>query len=329
MNFFNSQDVIVFNDYKFYKDDKAFENDERNIVPKEFFIKNSPFDIHKYFLPQSLFIEEDLNNWLKYEGVATEELFDRVFSTDRTIGIDDKKYKLMITRYNENESENDDDFKTYKLKDIDGLYTELAKVELFNMEQILNFSSIFGLPTGLLQTTNQDFSGAYPITAQSVNYTELNSQLMKYRSIFDEFKDIITGNVERIRQKNLDSHDDFLKIKPDWEPIFHHEYTFYSEESDETILEKVKYDFIELINVNDFFRGRLDYQNNTFIMETYFRNLFDFGYFQMSQALLNESKFKKCKNCGHLFEVSEDNTEFCPPLPFNQESSCKLEFENK
>lgn len=327
LNISNSQDVIVFNDYKFYEDDKVFENDERNLVPKEFFIVNSPFNIHKYFLTQSLFIEDDLKNWIKYEDVTVEGLYDKVFESDKTVFIEDKKYKPMITRYNK--SEDEDDFKTYKLKDIDGLYTELAKVELFNMDQILDFSSHFGLPTGLLQTTDQDYSGAYPITVQSVNYTELNSQLMKYRFVFDGFKDVITENVDRIRQKNLDAHDNFYKIKPDWSIILYHEYDFYSEESDEAILEKEKSDLVELINVNDFLRGRIDYINNTYIMENYFRNLFDYGYFQMSQALLNDSELKKCKNCNHLFEVSADNTEFCHPLPFNQESQCKTEFNNK
>lgn len=327
LNISNSQDVIAFNDYKIYEDDEAFEKDERNLVPKEFFIKNSPFDIHKYFFTPLPFLEEDLKNWLDYEGLTATELNARIFSPDRTAGIEDKKYKPMITRFNENEDE--DDFKSYKLKDIDGLYTELAKIEPFNIVDILQFSNVFGLPTGLLETVNQDYSGEYPITVQSVNYTELNSQLMKYRSVFNEFKDIITTNIEGIKQKNIDAHDDFNKLIPELSPILNNDQSSYSEERGEIVLESKKSDFIEVINVNNFFRGRLDYQNNTFIMENYFRNLFDYGYFQMSQALLNESELKECKNCNHFFEVSADNTEFCPPLPFNEESQCKTEFNNK
>lgn len=327
MNLFNSQQVIVFNDYKFYKDEKTLEKDEKNLVDKELFIHNSTFDMHKYLLMNRVHLENDMRNWLEFEGVTLQELYDKIFSAapERTAGENDKKYKSMITRY----SEKEDDFKSYELQDIKGIYTELAKIEPFNIHDIIKFSNVFGLPTGILELTNQNYSGEYPITLQSVNYTELNSQLMKYKSLFDVFKDIKTEDIEGIKQKNIDFLDMFIKHRPEMSLIINIDRAFYSEESDEDILEQTKLEFIDLINVNHFFKGRLDYRDNTYFMESKFRDLFEYSYFQMSQALLNKSELKKCRNCGHLFEVTVNNTEFCPSLSFSEESQCKIEFENK
>lgn len=328
MNVFNSQDVIVFNEYKFYENEAAFENDDQNLVDKKLLINNSPFNMDKYFHMNPMYIENDIKSWLEFEGLSLEELYNKMFSfeTDKAVDKDNIKYKSMITRF----SEKEDDFKTYPLRDITGIYTELAKVEPFNTEDIQRFIHIFGLPTGLRETPNMDIGlNAYPVTAVSVNYTELNSQLMKYKAIYETFKDIMTKNVEVIKQNHLADLDIMIEFNPDLSPIFELQRAFYLEESDEAIFEETKSEFIELVNVQNFYEGIIGYKNKTYVMESFFKNLFEYSYFQMSQALINDSEFKKCKNCNHFFEVSPDNPDFCPSLPFSDVSQCKIEFEQK
>jgi hypothetical protein len=202
--------------------------------------------------------------------------------------------------------------KTYKLKDAHSLYTELAKLDVFDFNSLLRFSKHFGMPSGILDDYGFDIfldgnSLFFPFSSMSV----LNKKIAIYKRDFEWFKIIQMQNVSEIRSRLTKSNIDSL--------------------SDNQVINLAKEYLASLLGYLDAFNVsmHLDFENGTFVPGVWFKDLFNFAYFQLAKALSNNVEVLECDYCSHIFEVTHKRQRFCPPLPNRKRSSCEMAYNNR
>lgn len=186
--------------------------------------------------------------------------------------------------------------KSYDInKEGKSLFTELAKISPENMHDILKFVKIWGLPEGLISNFGEKFN----FQSDDVNIwasatMNIVKKILAYENIFDIFKSIVMDELDSRNYKYA-----FSQLIDSLNGEFH----------------------LELSLVND-------YEENL-RPKTKFRNLFDIAYFQIINAIVLKSKFRRCKYCGHIFQIYNVGMQFCPPLPFRNRSSCEMAYNNR
>ncbi|MGE8020120.1 hypothetical protein ACQKOM_14585 [Peribacillus frigoritolerans] len=203
--------------------------------------------------------------------------------------------------------------------DMEALYTELAKLEPFNDKKLLEFSKIFGLPTGQFVAMGWDavFENNY-ILKQFSFLLPLYLKLASYRYIFNgwlalkENNESIILEFENRYKHYLEAELSRLEIPKERggfaEKLPEIITVFLNEKGPKRILEPINSKIIQKFNFSD---------------------LFDIAYYQLSQAMLNDSSFKRCELCGHPFEVIHEGRRFCPPLPGRKRSTCENTFNQR
>lgn len=213
-----------------------------------------------------------------------------------------------------------DNVKYYNIDEVPSLYTELAKLEVYDLKSLLKFVKTFGLPTGLREELPFEIEEPYivndehPITFWSASIPAIYFELVVFKRIFHIFKLIRTENHKELKE---------ILVKNDGWKIFNN------------LSEKEELQYIKKSSAFLFisYFGRIDSHpinislgiNETKIRPNIiFDDLFHAAYFQLMTAMNDEVKLKKCKHCGHHFEVDNENRQFCYPLPFRKRSSCEM-----
>lgn len=206
--------------------------------------------------------------------------------------------------------------KTYKLQDAHSLYTELAKLEVFDFNSLLGFSKNFGMPSGIMDDRGFDiFLDGDTLFFPFCSIAVLNKKIAIYKRDFEWFQIIQTKNVSKIRALLPKSH--FILID--------------NIDDDEAVINRAKHYLTSLLAKLDAFNVSMyvEFQDGSFVPGVWFSDLFNFAYFQIAKALSNNVEVRECDFCGHIFEVSHKRQRFCPPLPNRKRSSCEMAFNNR
>lgn len=264
-----------------------------------------------------LFNEEFIHN----ESIFIKHAKDGIFTTnlERIINFYNDYYfdftKIPSNKYSAKE-------------DAIGLFTELAKIDPFNEKEILKFALHFGLPAGLnaLQQERFVFIG--------VSHFHLLKLFLEYKNIFnlyiaakEENCQTINNIIQNVRYFQREN-DEIDKKFP--EPI---EYDFDDdldslEESDTMIFLK-EHLAKRLHKLLENRTERLFIYDGIFREVNYFTDLFAIAYQQIKNSLLEDTSVRKCRNCGHYFEVNHGKQSFCPRLPLVKRSSCEIAYYKK
>ncbi|WP_066057296.1 hypothetical protein [Robertmurraya korlensis] len=201
--------------------------------------------------------------------------------------------------------------KTYNLQDAHSLYTELAKLDVFDIKSLMRFSKHFGMPSGIEDDRGFDVvlygdNIFFPFSSISV----LNKKIAIYKHDFEWFKMIQTKNVPKIRT-----------LLP----------KIYTSNNDESVLDQAKHHVVDLLSRLDAYNPNtyFEYSNGTYNQGFWFDDLFSFAYFQLARALVNDVEVRECDNCGYIFEVTHQRQRFCPPVPNRKRSSCEMAYNNR
>jgi hypothetical protein len=203
--------------------------------------------------------------------------------------------------------------KTYKLQDAHSLYTEIAKLDVFDIDSLLKFSKHFGMPSGIMDDAGFGIvlDGdclLFPFGSISL----LNKKIAIYKNDFKLFELIQTNNVSKI-----------LSYLPKTE--------FEYIDDDDAVINLAKQHLSLALGKLDAFNVSmyLEFQDGSFFPGVWFTDLFNFAYFQLAKALSNNVEVLECDNCGHIFEVTHKRQRFCPPLPNRKRSSCEMAYNNR
>lgn len=332
IRFLNDQQVSVFNDYKFfnkYEDFKINQKDSfiNNIYAYDYaYLKRDSYFIN-FFMP----LESDIKKLAKFEKVDYEEM-NTIIQNQGSLIHKNHEYESTILAMGKNINE----IKSYNLFDTSGLYTELAKIEPFNLKDIIRFSKTFGLPAGMFESIVT--LPGLPITLQTVNFMELNLKLMEYRLIFEAFQNFVTKDIENIRDRLIKKEEAFLKYSIKTKNSDSHKRSSkarienYKNAKRDYLLEWEGSNLSSL-TINKHIESPSDehlrYHDGHFILERNFFSLFEFAYFQIVQALNNRATLKTCEFCNHVFEETNEKMRFCPALPFRKRSSCEMAYNNR
>ncbi|WP_059173223.1 hypothetical protein [Bacillus sp. FJAT-27445] len=338
----SDQDVLVFDSYQILKSVKVLEDypfnsfgpqclpsDRRQSINfwknhlKGQFIGNKNF--HSDLLFRSS--KASLKRWSDYKKIPLSELLI-ILKKNTELEIDnrfqnDSSYEMKLkSLFNEHlvlavtPEAITNPAKTYKLKDANSLYTELAKLEVFDIKSIIGFSKHFGIPSGIMDDTGIDLYLEsdclfFPFSSISL----LNKQIAIYKQDFEWFKNIQTSDVSGV--KSLLGKTDLCLIE--------------DLNNDQTVINLAKNHLAMRLRRTDAFNVslRVAYQDGSFVPGVWFSNLFAYAYFQIARALSNEVKVRECENCGHIFEVTHERQRFCPPLPLRKRSSCEMAYNNR
>ncbi|MBT2729202.1 hypothetical protein J7E63_20095 [Bacillus sp. ISL-75] len=341
-NFLNSlqydQEILIFSDYHFFEDialedypfdsfldmDPMFSFPNVNIdfwkrhLKKEFIIEKN---FHGDFLNRTS--ETSKKRWADYKKIPFNDLITILKRNQKIEEETNQKEEDEVYYRMKEESFFNDPMRLgvtpdgmsnisnkYKLQDAHSLYTEIAKLEVFDFESLLRFSRHFGLPTGIMDDMGFEFilDGDcifFPFSSVSV----LNKKIAIYKQNFEWFKIIQTNNIPKIRS---------LLPKPNLN-------------DDEDVIEIAKKHLADLLSRLDTFHFStyLDYQNGSYNPGAWFSDLFNFAYFQLAKALSNNVEVRECEYCGHIFEVTHKRQRYCPALPNRKRSSCEMAYNNR
>jgi hypothetical protein len=335
INLQSDQEILVFSEYHFFEDtaldnypfDSLLKDMDFPKVSVNFWKKhlNREFIVHKNFHIDFLNRTDDTSKkrWADYKNIPVNELTLHLMSNANI------EEETNQNDYNEayfhmkNESLFNDSLRfgvtpngvsnishTYKLQEADSLYTEIAKLEVFDLDSLLRFSRHFGLPSGIKDDTGFDYflnvdSIFFPFGSVSV----LNKKIAIYKQSFEWFKLIKTNNFTKIRSLLTNSD---IKNNAD-------------------VIELAKQQLVSLLSKLDTFPFDTypEYQDDTIIPKAWFKDLFNFAYFQLAKALSDDVEVRKCDFCGHLFEVKHKRQRFCPALPNRKRSSCEMAYNNR
>lgn len=341
-NFLNTlqydQEVLIFSDYHFFEDialedypfdsfldiDPMFSFPDVNIefwkkhLKEEFIIEKN---FHRDFLNRAS--ETSKKKWADYKRITLNELItilrrnekieeetkqreeDKVYYRMKEESLFNDPMRFGVTPEGMSNISN-----TYKLQDAHSLYTEIAKLEVFDLESLLRFSKHFGLPSGIMDDTGFEFVlDGYCIFFPFSSISVLNKKIAIYKQDFEWFKLIQTKNIPKIR--SLLSNSNLI--------------------DDEELIELAKNRLAQLLSRLDAFHlsTHLDYQSGSFIPGAWFSDLFNFAYFQLAKALSNNVEVRECEYCGHIFEVKHKRQRYCPALPNRKRSSCEMAYNNQ
>lgn len=343
-NFLNDvqceQEVLVFDDYHFFRDMdelKKYPFDSYSSAPTPWTI-----DFWEQHLKNQFIIEKDfhgdllyrsskasIEKWAQYKKLSISELLtdlekNQAKEQESNQTKEDKVYCKMKVESPFNEplifGVTSDAMthlsKTYKLQEATSLYTELAKIEVFDFNSLLRFSKHFGMPSGIMDDTgfNTELDGNcmfFPFASLSV----LNKKIAIYKHDFEWFKAIQTRNVSKIRSMIPES--DIILIN--------------NINNDKAVINYAKHHLTLLLGRLDAFKVSMyvEFQNDSFVPAVWFSDLFNFAYFQIAKALSNNVEVRECDNCSHIFEITHKRQRFCPPLPHRKRSSCEMAYNNR
>lgn len=191
----------------------------------------------------------------------------------------------------------------------DNFYTELAKVDEYNINNIVNFIKTWGLPTGVSSQVLPSVSQINDINLFIMPIDLFLTKIQEYKKIFNYFEAINTDDFSRIRIPDLHPDSDF---DADKDMGLH---TFVSLET-------------ELMYKNDF-NFKLTMKEEGLVPTILFKDMFEFAYFYLFRAFYDKEETRVCENCGHLFQIRHQRQRFCSPLPFRKRSSCEMAFNNR
>ncbi len=240
-------------------------------------------------------------------------------------------------------------FKEYKLQDAVSLYTELGKLRPFDSKDLLNFSKVFGLPIGLDNIASNIINNVDMLDIRGVNLTHLNYELIRFRGLFRFFTNLVTKDMDSLRLNEKDVALALLeyenskvsnnKEQPDNQQSKWGKYNNNNNNNkfsrdnttdDELLINLKKYLITQFENMDGvLLKLDFDSNDNSFFPKIDFANLFQFAYYQMMKALINNVELIKCEYCGHVFELAYKGRRFCPPLPNRKRSSCEMAYNNR
>lgn len=156
-----------------------------------------------------------------------------------------------------------------------------------------------------------------------------------YEITFNEDTHIKDLAWEKLEDK--ESHPDFYTLLEDEihksldsKISFNHSlWKSWQKTKDKSLQEIAKIYFIHLLNTNDAGTSSFEIQDNNIIPGIRFSDLLEVAYFQLSTAVINNKKFKRCLNCDALFEVVHEGRKFCPPLPGRKRSTCENTYNQR
>ncbi|WP_042375310.1 hypothetical protein [Neobacillus jeddahensis] len=260
-------------------------------------------------------------------------------------------------------------YSTYNpLEDAPNLYTELAKVEYFDIPSLKKFVDNFGLPQGndlfstdIYKVFNYEmdlfaFYKALSIFKKALGVfsaLRLNdeSKIKEYAEQFERYvgkefnrglnestekilafkKDEIEKELENevdIRKRLAHHHNHFRAVKDNIKNLPQIVTRWYEIGFDPPEVRSRHY-LVELLN--NWEKGNSTYAiiDGQIQPGMTFADLFEVAYFQLSRAVIGNIKMERCEHCGALFEVTHESRRFCPPLPRNKISTCQNSYNQK
>lgn len=187
------------------------------------------------------------------------------------------------------------------------LYMELAKLNV-DLKNLMDFFKTWGIPSGLISDINSNGENdgfallIRPDDKLCIWGSDLCSiyyKILEYKHDFSMFESVML-NDPSLLESSFDSIEEIKK----------------------TLSYRLKK------HTNLSYKLSID-ENGIFVPKATFSNLFDIAYLQMVKALINSSRLRRCKYCGHIFEVTYEGMKFCPPLPFRGRSSCEMAYNNR
>lgn len=194
--------------------------------------------------------------------------------------------------------------------DLEGMYTELAKIEPFNNKQLINFCEIFGIPDGFEPAIGGDqlsFKDGN-IRKQFSFLLSLYTDLTLYRFVFNAWIAVKENNKELIRYME-DKYKKFMKNQ------YHKD-----------LLSIITFFLDQNVYSNEV---RFKLKNNQISRFRNYDNLLSIAYEQLIIAMIDDTPFKRCDNCGHPFELTHEGRRFCPPLPGRKRSRCENTYNQR
>lgn len=210
------------------------------------------------------------------------------------------------------------------------LFTELAKVNLFDHNDILRFCRYYGLPKGIIGEERRAALNFFVTSHLNLTY-----DFLRYKNTFKIFSvlkdrenstvDFCLDNYISLKRKaeslNVEFIDDLNTL--DFTRTNKHE------KDCEVMLSRLLAKIIDdelTEHVDNAFVFHVD---KGFIETTKHKNLFTIAYEQIKDSLLNNRDLRICDNCRNYFEVTHDKQSFCPPLPLVKRSSCEIAYYKK
>lgn len=250
------------------------------------------------------------------------------------------------------------------LKEVPNLYTELAKIEYFDIPSLNKFVENFGLPLG---TDDLFPTDTYSVFIYGLDLFLFYEQLFEYKKAVNIFEALQSKYQEKLQEYAKDYkeyvEEEFIwKISEDidiqneaktlYEGIenrkdFNHRYDAFMDKKvsefkqtpyalkrlrdiEELSTEsKVNHYLVELLNKQP--KGEAIYTiiDGQIQPGTTFNSLLEVAYFQLSRAVIGNIEMRHCENCGALFEVLHGAQRFCPPLPERKTSTCQNSFSQR
>lgn len=358
------QKVIVFGDYQIYNDTETFkeyklgdtsgrslasfikrdgQKEKTSPLVDEFIMDIDAEKLDEYNQSFLKKLSKKMNVELNEEINSLQDIADKVGGN-----LDDFKDYTFIG-INESSLLN---VRAYDLEEAESLYTELAKLTPFDNKGLLKFSKVFGLPFGVAEDvvdwakfeTNEP-----PVTIPVSLLTRFHEELIYYRYLFDMFKNVKLQNIEELKRREdqatkkvyellkkmaedvADKTGTTLSGFPDMETgIANLAKNKLGSSSDEKLLLMEKQTLASrLYGGKKKLQIELDFDHGKFVPKIYFFDLFEYAYFQIMTALVNDAELRECEYCGHVFEVTYEGRRFCPPLPFRKRSSCEMAYNNR
>lgn len=323
-------EVAVFNEYKKYSSLGNVRNKESNLFNFED-LSQKGGNSRQAFIRDFSSNENDLVSIAKALNISLDVLYNTM---KNNVNLLDSDYKFDKTSVITVHGKDHLNYKTYSISEIPNLYTELAKVEPFNIKSILHFVKRFGLPTGV-RDFPQDFNSYDLMMMPIANYFELNHDLILYRDLFHLVQRYIRKDIKEIKQDRMNELNKILnytELSHTKEFINNEIVRFKKLDEKDTLayeLNEIFSFYNELENQNLFKGFMYEGSNNQFIRKLSPNDLFGVAYIQLYNALINKPKLKRCKFCNHYFESSSWKMNFCAPLPFRKRSSCEMAYNNQ
>ncbi|GGF24278.1 hypothetical protein GCM10010954_23950 [Halobacillus andaensis] len=328
-DFKTKQEVVVFDGYHIYKDATKIKglslgNNNGEMIGRLLEKRGIEKDFKELSLDLTFnSLRSDLELWANYLELPLEELEVKLF--DRTLSYEELITKdPLIIGINEKSTSQT---KNYKFETAKSLYTELAKLTPFDFKSLIKFSKVFGLPYGLQEDILEQHSS--PDINVQIPFTDiyyLFYELTIYRYYFSLFEAIIFEDTNKIKSL-LERHHNIIAQMSN--TTIDNITTAFSIaiEHDDSLIYSAKELLTEHFHNNHRALQILpDFEDGKIIPKIFFKDLFEYAYFQMLNALMNNSELRKCEYCNHVFEVDFEGRRFCPPLPFRKRSSCEMAY---
>ncbi|MBY0124490.1 hypothetical protein [Bacillus sp. S/N-304-OC-R1] len=305
-----------------------------------------------------------------------DEIYEKITGESMLVEDDDLVYYKegipKFVRINENNIEkmlkSEEIYSYDPLEESPNLYTEIAKIEYFDIPSLTKFIENFGLPFGLdLFPTDiysvfhyeLDLFGFYNTlyeykktlnvfeALQTNNKTKINEYAEEFKKYVEsEMNKGISGSVDTLMDfkiiKKLE-HEEGLKNYSDFSKRY---YEIFREEAfqikqipnvvkrwyeieDAPPEFKARHYLVELMNNWD--KGNSTYAiiDGQIHPGTTFNDLIEVAYYQLSCAVIGNIELRRCENCNSLFEVIHESRRFCPPLPGVKISTCQNTYNQR